>query len=215
MYITDIILGITSEGSNYRYELLTGAAIATLVAGIITFINNNKQIKDSLDSKSGWRKELFNVSSKTFVTTDEAYLILSALRYMPHDDWEPDKKTPTDFKEMTSYMYYHLTNIVNCREYNLEELREQDFDSNNKITLNLNKYSLRSWSIVLEKENKNELEPRVLKHNDSEKVRLFAKYLLKHHWEDLGNGYIGRAKYRALEEKKIIEEVYKEIEKLT
>lgn len=194
-------------------ELITGAAIATLVAGVITLFNGNKQIRDSLDSKSGWRKDIFNVASKTFITTDDVYLILAALRFLPHEKrYSSSNLYPTDFKEMTSYMYDHLTNIVGNPKYKLIDLRNDDNNCQNEYSFNIQRDSLELTNMILKESV--DIEPIKLIHKDSEKVRLFAKYLLKHHWEDLGNGYIGRVKYRVLEEEKIMERVYKEIEKL-
>lgn len=194
-------------------ELITGAAIATLVAGVITLFNSNKQIRDSLDSKSGWRKDIFNVASKTFITTDDVYLILAALRFLPHDKWSSSFNLyPTDFKEMTSYMYDHLTKIVENPKYKLIDLRDDDNNCQNEYSFNIQRGSLKLTNMILKESV--DIEPIKLIHKDSEKVRLFAKYLLKHHWEDLGNGYIGRVKYRVLEEEKIMKRVYIEIEKL-
>ncbi|MGZ7898804.1 hypothetical protein [Ligilactobacillus salivarius] len=60
-----------------------------LLVGVITvlitlYIARSIQLNDSLDSKSGWRKELFNVASKEKLTMDEVYRIRAALRYYPN-----------------------------------------------------------------------------------------------------------------------------------
>lgn len=163
-------------------EMAIGSAvIAAVVTSIFNSFNNKKILQDSLDSKSGWREELFKVASKTIITSDDIYLILAALRYKPHKDIGFDENEgPKNFKEMTKYIYCYLSKIIENPE-------------------------------LIEVSKEEGLNP--LSKNEADKVRLLAKYLLKHHWEDLGNGYIGRLKFKVLHEKEIIEEIYEEVKK--
>lgn len=163
---------------------------AAIVSSMVTVFINRKVLLDSLDSKSGWRKEIFKVASKTFLTTDDVYLLLAALRYKPHEEWinkENKNKSPVNFTEMTSYMHYRLEAILDNYEY-------------------------REWVITsLNAEHINKFV-KILNRKDTCVVRIMAKYLLKHHWENLGNGFIMRRIFKARKEKEIIKEVFQEIE---
>src|SRR5699024_4530058 len=89
------------------------------VAASVALLNGRRSLQDSLDTKSGWRKEIFNVASKTHITTDYVYLLLAALRYEPHKVWcENTKSEPRDFSEMTSYIHYKLKAISKKYECN-------------------------------------------------------------------------------------------------
>ena len=52
------------------------------IIGVHFTINNNQKLKNkellnSLDQKSEWRKELMNIASQTFMTTDDLYRVLA------------------------------------------------------------------------------------------------------------------------------------------
>lgn len=179
-----MILGAVS---NLRiFEIFVGPAIiAAIVSSLVAIFNSRRALQDSLDSKSGWRKEIFKVASKTFLCTDDIYLVLAAIRFIPYHDWNEYKdKVPQNFNEMTSYIYYKLHSILDNYNY---------IEPASRVCRN------QEISIILTKEHANT-------------VRLLTKYLLKHHWENLGNGYIGRLKFRVIKESNIIREVYDEIE---
>lgn len=177
---------ILMDSTGVMISLILGPAVtAALVSSIVTLFNSRKGLQDSLDSKSGWRKELFKVASRTFLTTDDVYLVLAALRYNPHRIWDEQKnKEPKNFDEMTSYIHYKL-------QYMLESYKS-DY-------LNLTLDNVDSYVEVLHK-------------NDSNTLRLLVKYLLKHHWEDLGKGFWGRLKFRVMYEPGIIKEIYNQVE---
>lgn len=168
-------------------DTFIGPAItAALVSSIVILFNNRRTLQDSLDSKSGWRKDLFNVASKTFLTTDDIYLILAALRYQPKAKWDEDeKKAPQDFQEMTAYIYYILCNML--KKYKYDDTAE----------LKANKIS----ECI-----------KVLSSQDATTVRLLTKYLLKHHWEDLGRGYFGRLEFKILKEREIFKNIFDNIQ---
>lgn len=179
-----MILGAVNNLS--VFEIFVGPAIiAAIVSSLVAIFNSRRALQDSLDSKSGWRKEIFKVASKTFLSTDDIYLVLAAIRFIPHQDWSEHKdKVPQNFDEMTSYIYYKLQNILDSYNYiepTSRVCRDQEI------------------FIILTKEHANT-------------VRLLTKYLLKHHWEILGNGYVGRLKFRVMKEAEIIKEIYWKIE---
>ncbi|MES3703198.1 hypothetical protein ABFV70_06725 [Staphylococcus arlettae] len=51
-----------------------------------------RNIRDSLDSKSGWRKELFKIGGKVNLTYDDVYQFRSALRF--NEKRTTNQKTP-------------------------------------------------------------------------------------------------------------------------
>lgn len=169
------------------WELLPAAIVSAVVSAIVALLNNRRTLQDSLDTKSGWRKEIFNVASNTYITTDHVYLLLAALRYEPHQVWgENTNSEPRDFSEMTSYIHYKLKAIT--KRYQCSSCKENNGSK------------------------KKGMKPHILDEIDSEIVRMIAKYLLKHHWENLGHGHLGRLKFRVMKEAEIIKEIYWKIE---
>ncbi|WP_137665775.1 hypothetical protein [Enterococcus hulanensis] len=51
-------------GNNGLLDGFVIGAVAALIGAIIDLVVANMNLKDSLDSKSGWREKLFNISSK-------------------------------------------------------------------------------------------------------------------------------------------------------
>ena len=142
-------------------------ATATIVSawiairGVRRTINSNQELKNqellnSLDQKSEWRKELMNIASKTFLTTDDIYRVLASLRYLPKRPIEMERENKA-FNTISNYIYFRLKEIlINiCEEIELEESGDL---SKEKLTIHLNsKYT--------------------------EEIRLYILFLLKHHWE--------------------------------
>ena len=153
------------------------------IIGVHFTINNNQKLKNkellnSLDQKSEWRKELMNIASQTFMTTDDLYRVLASLRFQPHKDTESKE----DFKFMTKKIYGDLNDMLN-EKYNSkikQKLSEKSCFKNKDYTI-------------------------YLEYKDTEIIRLYTKYLLKHHWET----NIDEAKWL-----KDQEEVIKEVKKL-
>lgn len=65
------------------------ALVGAIFAGILTLIANRDSISDSLDSKSGWRKHLFDVASKNTITMNDIYRIRASLRLDKHRNEQP------------------------------------------------------------------------------------------------------------------------------
>lgn len=132
------------------------AAIVAVIGVYLTIKHNNetkkKELLDNLDSKSEWRKQLYDVASKTFLTTDDVYRVLASLRYFPHE--KIGEGNERHFREATQIIYRDLYSII--------EKYEEDIKNN-----------------IL---NKND-NPIILNFGHSENVRIYTKYLLKHHWE--------------------------------
>lgn len=147
-----------------------------------TIISNqelkNRELLNDLDQKSEWRKELMNIASQTFMTTDDLYRVLASLRFQPHND-TVDKD---DFKSMTKKIYDELNDML-------------DKKYNSQIKQKLSKSSC----------FKNKDQIIYIEYEDSEIIRLYTKYLLKHHWE------INIDETKWLKDQ---EQVIKEVEKL-
>lgn len=147
--------------------ILTGSATifaATIaVVGVYFTIwssnkNKKKELLDNLDSKSEWRKQLYDVASKTFIDTDDVFRVLASLRYFPHEESEYDKcKDEQYFIEATRTIYSDLYTIIRKHKEKISEIKSN-------------------------KECEGIKSP-ILSFKDSEKVRVYTKYLLKHHWE--------------------------------
>ena len=147
--------------------ILTGSA--TIIAATIAVVgvsftiwasnkNKKKELLDNLDSKSEWRKQLYDVASKTFIDTDDVFRVLASLRYFPHnkDDNNTCDGEPT-FQEATRTIYKDLYSII--------ETHKNEIDK-----------------ILNDKECK-DIKVPILSFKESEIVRVYTKYLLKHHWE--------------------------------
>ncbi|PTH92061.1 hypothetical protein DWB98_09950 [Staphylococcus xylosus] len=140
------------------------AAIIAVLGVILTIVVNNahkrKELLDNLDSKSEWRKQLYNVASKTFLTTDDVYRVLASLRFFPHESIDLKSKE-IHFHKATQTIYSDLYAIIEEYKKKIEENVKDENDA----------------------EIKSGVKTPILTFKESEKVRLYTKYLLKHHWE--------------------------------
>ncbi|MCD8851620.1 hypothetical protein [Staphylococcus xylosus] len=156
-------IGISEIKNGVSNDYFTGtmtiiAAIIAVLGVILTIVFNNahkrKELLDNLDSKSEWRKQLYDVASKTFLTTDDVYRVLASLRYFPHEIINEDK-AERYFHKATQTIYSDLYSLI------VEHRRD----------------------IELNKKNDKEIKAPLLTFNQSENVRIYTKFLLKHHWE--------------------------------
>ncbi|MCG2338468.1 hypothetical protein K4O81_02945 [Staphylococcus epidermidis] len=147
--------------------LITAAATIVsawiAIRGVRRTINSNQELKNqellnSLDQKSEWRKELMNIASKTFLTTDDIYRVLASLRYLPKRPIEMGKEMENKtFNTISNYIYFRLKEILIDISEKIEFEKSGD-SSKEKLTVYLNsKYT--------------------------EEIRLYILFLLKHHWE--------------------------------
>lgn len=142
---------------SYLLSGFIGAIIASVLAAGIALYTSKNSLRDSLDTKSGWREDLFNTAAKTIITVDDVYLLKAALRLSKHST-----------VNMTRYSFKFMTNVI----FNLcdDLLANYDLDSVHHSS---------SGKIP---------DPPVLSKNDSESVRICARYLLKYHWDFLSSG---------------------------
>ncbi|GET10180.1 hypothetical protein [Ligilactobacillus agilis] len=131
--------------------------LATLGGVILAFyLANRLTLNDSMDSKSGWRKELMNIASKDEITLADIYRIRASVRYYPYPYSETNQLS---FRWMSSL-------IINlCDEYFVETYRDKHVAS----------YKC---------SNSSNFQPNVtISPENDEIVRIICRYLLKYHWE--------------------------------
>lgn len=148
---------------NYIAGLFTLLAAIIAVLGVNRTIRSNQELKNKellkdLDEKSEWRKELMNLASKTFMTTDDIYRVLASLRFIPKVDTN-NKNEINDFEHMTRIIFDELSSMLN------------------------NKYNTLIKKEISCLQKPGEIKEIILDYKDTEIIRLYTKYLLKHHWE--------------------------------
>lgn len=176
-----LIIGLSNDYSKGESYLFSG--VCTLLSAILAIFGvcltiyfnqktkarelyeseklKNKELLNELDQKSEWRKELMNVASKPILQIEDVYRILASLRFLPKskDEIEGNKNLKEseqkDFDIISNYIYIQLNKIIN-------------------------KYYSELNPIIVYSEN--DLN-KILSIKDSEKIRLYTKFLLKHHWE--------------------------------
>ena len=148
-------------------------AFATLGGVILAFyLANRLTLNDSMDSKSGWRKELMDIASKDEITLADIYRIRASVRYYPYVYCETNKLS---FRWMSSL-------IINlCDRYFVEVYKDKKAGTNNGgqniIIIQFAINSSRQFRRRLTNST-----VAVLPEND-EIVRIICRYLLKYHWE--------------------------------
>ncbi|MDK1672827.1 hypothetical protein QOK74_08075 [Staphylococcus saprophyticus] len=169
MNSTFLIFATVSNGGFDWSTALPITAVATFLSTITTILYTNKRHKqdmlDKLDSKSGWRKELFELSFKSQYTIDDAYKLLSFIRFQPH------VKPKTNFDNGTK-LIYDVTNKI------IELSNATKPDIENKI------YEIKKRDNNIENLS-DEKDKSIAKIIDYGIMDAFIKYLLAHQWEYL------------------------------
>ena len=165
--------------------------LCTLFTGILaitgvcfTIFNSqrlkNKELLNELDQKSEWRKELMNIAAKPVMQLEDVYRILASLRFLPKDEDEIEgnkkkkikKSEQKEFDEISNYIYKQLIKKIS------------DFYFNNNININM---TLEKESSEKESSEKESSEKEISSYSfnilNSEEIRQYVKFLLKHHWE--------------------------------
>lgn len=117
----------------------------------------NKELLNELDQKSEWRKELMNIAAKPAMELEDVYRILASLRFLPKDESEVKQSNQKEFDKISTYIYKKLIKKISKfyeeNKIDLDETLKEDF-------LNY-RFNIRN----------------------SEEIRQYVKFLLKHHWE--------------------------------
>lgn len=145
--------------------------LVAIMSALLTFyLANRLTLNDSMDSKSGCRKELMDIASKDEITLADIYRIRASVRYYPHL-----KPTQLSFRWMTNLI------IKLCDEYFVEVYKYKKAGTNNGgqniIIIQSAINSSRQFSRRLTNST-----VAVSPEND-EIVRIICRYLLKYHWE--------------------------------
>jgi len=161
--LLDVLIGnsmfLDKQGSN-EGGANTISLFISLLAVLISFNNTRRNMLDSMDSKSEYRKKLFEASAKNKIS-DEDYLFLrSTMRYKAKtenlsplffNDFEKFKnkkdKSLQPFDYMTAF-------IIKFCETNDQFIKTKDCDNND-----------------------------VFIYKNDENFRILCRYVLKHHWE--------------------------------
>lgn len=98
------------------------AVIAALVAAFVAYLVSNRDLSDSLDSKSEWRKKLFEVASTYELTLDHAQTVRAALRFLPPHN---EKVEEYSFAWFSNIMIMHLDKYILNKEYQVEQRGEK------------------------------------------------------------------------------------------
>lgn len=104
--------------------------LATLIIGLftvyITVVNLRRTMLDNLDSKSGWRKKLFEIAGTSNITMKEVYQLRASVRFDYNVDSSNNKIQNNSFKGVTNLIITFcdsLNNLDNndCRLLTLKE----------------------------------------------------------------------------------------------
>ncbi|MEI7412398.1 hypothetical protein [Staphylococcus hominis] len=162
----------------------------------------NQELLNSLDQKSEWRKELMIIAAKPIIELEDIFRILASLRFLPKSKVEiegeeskqqeeqsknqenrEDDSNQKEFDVISNFIYKKLNTILNdmLLDLNINEIYTQKFSN---IPLSI---------------------------KDSEEIRLYTKFLLKHHWEyNKGEKDKKKFKKKELNEfKKVMDEIHR------
>lgn len=226
LFVIGIILYNFDVLGNYIEGIFTllGAYIA--VRGVEKTINSNKELKNrellknqelknqellnSLDQKSEWRKELMNIAAKPVIQLEDVYRILASLRFLPKDEGEIEGEKSKQPKEQSN----KEEQVKKDKADREDGSNQKEFDviSNfiyKELNMILNKFLLGS---ITKKTYTKEFLDIPLSIKNSEEIRLYTKFLLKHHWE-YNQGEKDKKKFKKKELKEF-KKVMKEIHRL-
>ena len=147
---------------------ILAAFIGAVVAAFITYLVSNRDLSDSLDSKSEWRKKLFEVASTYELTLDHAQTVRATLRFLPQE------------KAVEKYSFAWFSNIMikHLDDYILSGLYQEEESC--KIS---RRRKFRNILLIDVKDN----GIKTLGAFDTKIVRLFAMFLLKYHYENISS----------------------------
>ena len=182
------------------------AALMAAIGVILTIENNqnlkNKELLNDLDQKSEWRKELMNIAAKPVMQLEDVYRILASLRFLPKSkgeiEGEENEKQENEKQENEKQGNEKKENIneqqeaQNEEQSNEEGKKVQKGGSNQKEFDVISNYIYKKLNTMLNSSLDNfsvnetltdEALKRTFTLKKSEEIRLYTKFLLKHHWE--------------------------------
>lgn len=201
------ILWIGEETTLYKYksDIFKGgstitAALMAAIGVILTIENNqnlkNKELLNDLDQKSEWRKELMNIAAKPVMQLEDVYRILASLRFLPkskveiegeESEQQEEQETNREQQEKQDERQLNEEGKKGGKDKDNRkggsDQKEFDVISNyiyKKLNTMLNN-SLGDFSV--DETLTDEALKRTFTIRKSEEIRLYTKFLLKHHWE--------------------------------
>ncbi|MCJ1764983.1 hypothetical protein [Mammaliicoccus sciuri] len=163
-----IILSI-KEGWSTLLSAILGAILGSSITSTINYYNSKRQLLNDLDSKSEFRKRLYDVASNPTPCMKDVLTIRTSLRFIKKNT---KNNTQEDFDIITNDIIDFCDTIEN--EY-YNSLYKKNFKLTNKDTKILQLYTR-----------------YLLKHHwEKNQVKLFGSAL----WEGQNLGYINELKY--------------------
>lgn len=172
---------------NYIEGLFALIAALIAVVGVSETIKSNQNLKNrellnELDQKSEWRKELMNIAAKPVIELEDIFRILASLRLLPKSKVEIEGEESKQQEEQSKNQEEQVKKDKENRE---DGSNQKEFDvisnfiykklntilNDMLLDLNINEIYTKKFSNI----------PLSIK--DSEEIRLYTKFLLKHHWE--------------------------------
>lgn len=193
--VKGLLIGFDNDKNDVFVGLCTlGTGILAIIGVCFTIFNSqrlkNKELLNELDQKSEWRKELMNIAAKPVMQLEDVYRILASLRFLPKSKDEIKgkiikikKSKQKEFDVISNFIYKELNTILN--NILLGSITEKTYT---KEFLNI---------------------PLSIK--NSEEIRLYTKFLLKHHWE-YNQSEKDKKKFKKKELKEfnnVMEEIYR------
>lgn len=145
--------------------------MSMIVGAFVSYFTLNRNLSDSLDTKSGWRQKLFEVASTYELTLDHAQTVRAALRFLPPHN---EKVEEYSFAWFSNIMIMHLDKCILNKEYQLEQ----------KEVCKTSKKTDVFHIPLLNTEELKEKKISPLTDFDTKIVRHFAMFLLKYHYEN-------------------------------
>lgn len=179
-----IIQNYISTPSNSWLDLIKVLAtpLVTLVIGIFTISTTFKTFRrtmfDNLDSKSGWRKTLFNIAGTSNITMDEVYQLRASVRFKKNKI-SNEKKS---FANVTNEIIDFCDNLDNV---NKSSLRLLTFNEQEMIRIFCRYLLANQWELlqlspieqyIIEKNKLNEETQGKKKKEEKEEKRRSEKY---------------------------------------
>lgn len=170
----------------------------------------NQELLNDLDQKSEWRKELMNIAAKPVIELEDIFRILASLRFLPKSKVEIEGEESKQQEEQSKNQEEQVKKDKENREDGSNQ-KEFDVISNyiyKKLNTMLNS-SLDNFSV--NETLTDEALKRTFTIKKSEEIRLYTKFLLKHHWEyNKGEKDKEKFKNKEIDEfKNVIKEIYR------
>ncbi|SUM53568.1 Uncharacterised protein [Staphylococcus epidermidis] len=170
--------------------ITTTLAIITLIVSIKT---SNRNFLDSMDSKSEYRKTLFEKSAKKIVNGEDYLFLRSTMRYKPKTD------------NLTIPFIEDRNTFKNEKDKSLDPL---DY-----MTALIIKFCESKNRLIELKYKNGDIEKLICISKNDENFRILCRYVLKHHWETNNTSF--SSKYKDEDKYKLMNDTINLLEKFS